>query len=201
MTAEADDMVKPVQLFVARCAFVATLVYIAVCLPTVASTAQGKVEAPVETQPAVDNSGKVDANDRYKEIDIAAEPDRIRIYFMLDPQLTRGLQMGDQWSTQRRFTSVRQIGRIGSLRVRAAGVDDRGRLMYQRLEVEWQAADPDVVQISPVRGTEATIRMTSPGRSKLYVVRGDVSTTLILEAIYDEEIDRTQLVIQQAYSE
>lgn len=119
----------------------------------------------------------------------------IKVYLKLDPHLTRGVNMGDRWVSPPSFATTRQPGKRGMVEVRAVGLDDRGQLLNRRLEPEWLAADAAMVNVSPTRGNSVTISMQSPGESTLRVTYGEVSETLTLQAVYDEQNDLTQLVI------
>jgi hypothetical protein len=121
----------------------------------------------------------------------------IKIYFKLDPQLTRGLYMGDRWVSPPSFTTTRQPGKHGTIEVRAVGLDYRGRLLSRHLEPEWLVADSAQISVSSTRGNSVTITMQSPAESTLRVTYGEVSETLTIRADYQEQYDTTQLVIAQ----
>lgn len=122
---------------------------------------------------------------------------RIRVDLMLDPTLTRSLQMGDRWVSPPTFQHVRQAGRRAKVVARAIGLDYRGKLLNRRLEAEWVAADPSLISVSPTSGHQVTITMEAPGESSLTVINGEVTEVLTLEAIYDERYGMAQLVISK----
>ena len=121
----------------------------------------------------------------------------IKVYLKLDPSLTRGVSMGDRWVSLPTFTTTRHPGKQLTVDARAAGLDDRGRLMDKRLAPEWLAADPDAVMVSPARGNTVKITALRPGESSLRLVYGSVSTTLTIKATYDQPNDLTQVSISQ----
>lgn len=134
--------------------------------------------------------------------DTAANPTiptvaEIKVYFKLDPHLTRSLHMGDRWVSPSSFTTTRQPGRHGTVEVRAVGLDYRGQLLNRRLEPEWLAADSAQILVSPTRGNSVTITLQSPAESILHVTYGEVSETLTIRGIYDEQNDLTEVVISR----
>jgi uncharacterized lipoprotein NlpE involved in copper resistance len=117
----------------------------------------------------------------------------IRVYFKLDPRLTRGLHMGDRWVSPAAYLALPQSGSAITVEARAAAVDDRGRVMDRRVEVDWIPADPDKVTVSRAHGNATRITVHAPNESSIDVVAGGVITTLILKASYHGDITRLQI--------
>lgn len=124
-------------------------------------------------------------------------PSGIRVKFLLDPSLTRGLHMGERWVARATFTTVRQHGRRASLDARATGIDGNGSVMYPRLEAEWLVHDSGPVEVSSTEANRVTITMQSPGEATLRVRYGDVVEDLRLRTTYDPDVDMTQLTVSR----
>ncbi len=121
----------------------------------------------------------------------------IKVYFKLDPELTRGLYLGDRWVSPRTYTSVLQPGKQATVEARTEGQDARGRRLIRYLSAEWLPADPDMVTVSPGPGNEVRIIVHHAGESAVEVKSGEISTTLSIRATYRDQANRTQVAISR----
>jgi hypothetical protein len=119
-------------------------------------------------------------------LDGPAALDEIVVYFKLDPALTRGLYMGERWVSPRTYTSTLQKGEQVTIHVRAEGRDARRR--STQVTPEWLPADPDMLAVSPSRGSAVTITVQRAGESRLHVTAGGVSRVLTIKATHRDEM-------------
>jgi hypothetical protein len=106
----------------------------------------------------------------------------IVVSFKLDPRLTASLYMGDRWVPGNpSYTSTLQTGGQATVDVRAMGKDTRGRPM--KIEPQWIAVDPDMLEIAPARKGAVTLIFKRPGESRLQVVAQGFTRELHLNAM------------------
>lgn len=117
----------------------------------------------------------------------------IRISFMLDPRLTRGMYMGERWVSPPAFTSAAQTGGELTVQVRAEGLDPDGRAIP--IDPEWIPVDPDFMAVSPAKGGKVMITVKKAGESRMKVVAAEVTKELVVKAI--EKNNALQVEISQ----
>lgn len=121
----------------------------------------------------------------------------IKVYFKLDPLLTRGLYLGERWVSPPTYTSALQEGEQATVEARAEGQDTRRRRLVKYLSAEWLPADPAMVRVSPGPANVVKITVQKPGESTVQVRFGEVSRTLIIKATYRDRENGTQVEISQ----
>jgi hypothetical protein len=117
----------------------------------------------------------------------------IYISFRLDPRLTSGLYLGEHWVSPSSYGPIAQPGDTYRVDARALGLNARGEPVW--ISPEWRAEDSEMVTISPSQGDEVTITIRRAGKSSVQVTAGDVSKTLSIEAVYQN--NAIQVVISQ----
>jgi hypothetical protein len=133
-------------------------------LPSVAADPAATDEnAAPKAPPAVDTSG-------------------LKVYFLLDPRITRGMYMGDHWVSPPSFTRVFERGE-SSLPAKAMGLDAAGA--WVEVGPSWTAADDSVIKISPSVGHQVEITAIKAGKTKLTVILGKASRTLDVETVFE----------------
>lgn len=107
--------------------------------------------------------------------------DGLRIFFKLDPRLTRSHYMGDRWVSPPAFTSTIQMGPelVVEARVGVHGIGSPDL----NTEPEWIPSDPDMVEVTPLRGRQVKIRIKRSGESGLQMVLGELTKDLHVKAI------------------
>ena len=108
-------------------------------------------------------------------------PPNIKVYFKLDPRLTRGTYMGERWVSPSTYASTQQ-GRQFTVEARARGMDAWGR--SKDIIPQWTSTDPDMVTISPRQGRQVTITVLRPGQSNLEVTAPGFYRKLHVKASY-----------------
>jgi len=102
----------------------------------------------------------------------------LNVSFRLDPRIAKGLYMGDRWLPPP-YAQVGQ-GKQVILDARAEGVDGRGKPV--RVSASWIPADPEMVTVTPTRGSEVRITALRPGESTVEVSSQGVSRQLSVKA-------------------
>jgi hypothetical protein len=105
----------------------------------------------------------------------------IKVSFMLDPRLTRGMYMGERWVSPPTFTSTLQEGSEIAVDARAQGLDAAGRSLL--VNPEWITTDPDLVTVKPGKKGSAKIIVKKAGQTSLKVVSQGVTKELSIKAI------------------
>lgn len=106
----------------------------------------------------------------------------IAVSFKLDPRLTQSLYMGDRWVAPATYNSVSTpAGKTISVQARAQGFDARGRKW--KISPEWIPSDPEMVTVSPARGSAVTIVVRRPGESNVTVKYGETSKKLTFRTV------------------
>ena len=123
----------------------------------------------------------VDASASEKEAGSAQTSLRnVRVYFKLDPRITRGMYMGDRWVSPPTYAPGPQKGEEYTLEARVQGLNSWGNTI--RLESEWSPADPEMVSVSPRRGAEVTLTVRQAGQSAVKVVARGIVRELSIKA-------------------
>ncbi len=121
----------------------------------------------------------------------------IKVYFKLDPSLTRGLYLGERWVSPPTYSTALQEGARATVEARAEGQDVRGGRLVRNLAAEWLPADPDMVTVSPGPGNVVTLTVRRAGETTLEVRSGEVSRILVIRTTYRQQENRTQVRISQ----
>jgi hypothetical protein len=113
----------------------------------------------------------------------------LEVLFKLDPQFAKhgSLPMEERWVPPPIALAVgAQEGVAVPLQVRAYALDSNGQ--FTEIDPEWIPADPQMVAVSPGRGTEVAVTVRVGGRSTLQVVseKVRVSTSLSITAWYQD---------------
>lgn len=125
--------------------------------------------------------------------DPAADVSEIKVFFKLDPRLTRGMYMGDRWVSPPTFTSVLPLSKEVAVEARADALDAAGRKMG--IIPEWTAANPDMIKVSPTQGRKVKIIVLKEGRSDLSVTFQGKTKKLSVTGLRKEtamQVDITQ---------
>jgi hypothetical protein len=109
----------------------------------------------------------------------------IEVFFKLDPRDAKGgsLSLEEHWVPPPIALALgAQDGTAATLQVRAYALDSAGQ--FVEIGPEWLPADPQMVAVSPGRGTEVAVTVRVGGKSDLRVVseKVRVSTTLSITA-------------------
>lgn len=120
----------------------------------------------------------------------------ITVSFKLDPRLTRGLYMGDRWVAPPSYNSLSaEVGKSISVEARAQGLDAMGRRW--RVNPEWIPSDPEMVTVSPARGSAVTITVRRAGESSVTLKSGEIIRKLTLQTVRQGETWRVD-ILQEA---
>jgi len=117
----------------------------------------------------------------------------ITVSLKLDPRLTRSLYMGDRWVSPATYNSLStQVGKSITVEARAQGIDALGR--RRRVNPEWISSDPEMVTVSPPRGSGVTISVRHPGTSSITLKSGETIKKLTLQTVQQGETWRVDIV-------
>lgn len=105
----------------------------------------------------------------------------IAVSFKLNPELTRGLYMGDRWVSPPTFTSRAPVGTEVVVDARAEGRDGKGRTT--KIIPRWTPADPEMVTVTPGEGKDVKITVKRAGETTLEVAAQGFSKDLSIKAI------------------
>ncbi|MBI4463519.1 MAG: FKBP-type peptidyl-prolyl cis-trans isomerase [Acidobacteria bacterium] len=116
----------------------------------------------------------------------------IQLSYKLDPQLTRGLYMGERWVSPPTY-----VGTIGQdiVEVRAQGLDAKG--MKLAISPRWIPSDPEMITVTPSEGNEVKIAVHRPGESKLQVTSQGISKELAIKAEHKSEAIQVEIAQKQ----
>lgn len=118
----------------------------------------------------------------------------IQVAFKLDPQLTQGLYMGEQWVSPPTYTTT-----LETVQARAEAVDSKGRATNAGLK--WIPSDPEMVTVSPGEGQEVKIAVKRDGQSMLKVTSQGVSRELLIKAKHEGNSMHVEISGTQAANE
>lgn len=102
----------------------------------------------------------------------------IQVAFKLDPQLTQGLYMGEQWVSPPTYTTT-----LETIQARAQGMDGKGK--PANADFKWTPSDPEMVTVSPSQGDAVRITVKRDGESTLKVASQGVSRELLIKAKHE----------------
>jgi hypothetical protein len=101
----------------------------------------------------------------------------ITLSFKIDPRVLGPTYGGEHWVSPATYTGARAQGSVDT---RARAVDAKGAPVHA--EMEWKVSDPDLLTVSPPRGTRVTITARRAGTSTVTVMAGRASRTLTVKA-------------------
>lgn len=108
-----------------------------------------------------------------------ARKEKLVVAFRLDPELTRGMYLGDRWVSPPSYYFAQQ-GTQFVVQAKAQNIDARGERVD--LSGDWASADPGMVAVTHLKAGEVTIVVRHPGQSNLTVSMGDGSKVLHIRA-------------------
>jgi len=104
----------------------------------------------------------------------------IKISFLLDRRLTRGMYMGDHWISPLTYVRVGEEKTV-IVPVRAFALDANQR--ETKIEPQWKSSDPSMLEVSPVQGHQVELTILKAGQSDLTVTHGKISKKLVVKAV------------------
>lgn len=107
----------------------------------------------------------------------------VKISFMLDPSITRGMYMGERWVSPPTYSGKKE-GKEFAVDARAHRVR---RWEEMKISPEWIPSDHQMVQVEPRKGHQVRITVKKAGQSSLKVVFQGVSTILAVKAKYEDK--------------
>jgi hypothetical protein len=117
----------------------------------------------------------------------------ITVSYKLDPRLTSGLYMGDRWVAPATYNSINTVvGKSLTVEARAQGYDAAGRRW--KVNPQWIPSDPEMVTVSPARGSAVTITVRRPGESTITLKAAAIATTLTLRTVLQGETWRVDIL-------
>jgi FKBP-type peptidyl-prolyl cis-trans isomerase FklB len=119
----------------------------------------------------------------------AADLMEIVVSFKLDPRLMGGSYGQVGWITPQTYQGIRGQDTVEA---KAGGLDANGGAIAA-ISAEWIPEDPDMVTITPGEGGSVKITVRNPGQSSLKVVYGDLSKTLEIKAISENDLLRVEI--------
>jgi FKBP-type peptidyl-prolyl cis-trans isomerase len=114
----------------------------------------------------------------------------IKLSFKLNPQLTKGLYMGERWVSPPKYMSA-QAGKSITVEARAHGVDAKGK--PRTINPTWTPADPEMVTVTPNEGNAVTITVHRAGESSLRVASQGVVKELPIKAVYQGNVIQVEI--------
>jgi hypothetical protein len=112
----------------------------------------------------------------------------MKVAFQLDSRLTKGLHMGARWVSPSTYIGTHD-GSLFTVQARARGAGAAGAIR----DPTWLPAEPDMVAVTPDRGSQVEIAVLREGRSTLTVAEGDVSKTLTVNAVHRDGVWRVDI--------
>jgi hypothetical protein len=107
----------------------------------------------------------------------------VRVSFKLDPRLVGATYGGERWVSPSTYSGPAQPGPEATVEARVHGVDSRGRTVA--IHPRWEAADPGLVVVAPVRPGEldhVRITVKHPGKTVVKLVAPGISRELSVQA-------------------
>jgi len=109
---------------------------------------------------------------------LAAKP-RLAVAFLLDPELTHGMFMGERWVSPPTYFFA-QDGPRFVVQAKPQNVDSRGT--HIDLKGDWSVDTPDMITVAPGKRGEVTIVVSRPGEGRITVATGAGSKVLQVRA-------------------
>lgn len=103
----------------------------------------------------------------------------IEVAFKLDPRTTQGLYLGERWVSPPRYNRAGDAKSV-TVEARASGRDAKG--VPKATLPTWVPANPDLVTVTPARGTAVTIIVHGVGETALKVTADGVSRDLAVKS-------------------
>ena len=104
---------------------------------------------------------------------------KLVVAFRLDPELTRGMFMGDRWVTPPNYFFAQEGSRF-VVQAKPQQVGRRGE--HIDLSGDWSVGDPAMVAVTPRSNGEVTLVIRQPGRTRVTVATGAGSKVLDVNA-------------------
>lgn len=104
---------------------------------------------------------------------------RLAVAFLLDPELTHGMFMGERWVSPPTYFFA-QDGPRFVVQAKPQNVDSRGT--HIDLKGNWSVDSPDMITVSPGKLGEVTIVVSRPGDGRITVATGAGSKVLQVRA-------------------
>ena len=146
-----------------------------------------------------EGSGKIQVEAKQAAADDNAVPAAtltdLKVFFKLDPRLTRGLYMGERWVSPPTYVGA---GAQDTVEARVQGIGPKGRV--RNISAQWAPADPEMVAVSPSQGKEVKITVKRAGESRLRVTSHGVTKELAIKAAYQGDsmqVEIAQLGVEQ----
>jgi hypothetical protein len=105
----------------------------------------------------------------------------IKVSFQVDPRVTRGMYMGEQWVSPPKYVRVQEGKKPLTVPAQAMGLDAKGGQV--KINPTWKSGDADLVKVSPAQGAKVEITVLKEGQSDLTVTSGGVSKKLTVKAV------------------
>ena len=112
-----------------------------------------------------------------------ALPPKLTVAFRLDPELTRGMFMGDRWVTPATYFFAQQGPRF-LVQAKPQQIDSHGA--HVDLRGDWSVSNPAMVAVTPGPRGEVTLVVRQRGQARVTVATGSGSKVLQVSA---ERID------------
>ena len=104
---------------------------------------------------------------------------KLVVAFRLDPELTRGMFMGDRWVTPPTYFFAQEGSRF-VVQAKPQQVGSRGE--HIDLSGDWSVGDPAMVAVTPGAAGEVTLVIGQPGQTRVTVATGAGSKVLDVNA-------------------
>jgi len=127
----------------------------------------------------------------------AAVPPAIKVLFLLDPRVTRGMYMGDRWVSPPTYTAV-QAGSEATVEAIAQLAAPGGRLMD--ISPRWTPSDSQMLTVLPNQGHRVKITVRCAGESRLRVESEGLSRELLVRASVKDQAMHVEITQQPAPS-
>lgn len=104
---------------------------------------------------------------------------KLVVAFRLDPELTRGMFMGDRWVTPPTYFFAQEGSRF-VVQAKPQQIGSRGE--HIDLSGDWSVGDPAMVAVTPGARGEVTLVIGKPGQTRVTVATGAGSKVLDVNA-------------------
>jgi hypothetical protein len=105
----------------------------------------------------------------------------IKVSFQVDPRVTRGMYMGEQWVSPPNYIRVQEGENKLIVPAQAMGLDAKGGQV--KINPTWKPGNADIVQVSPAQGPKVELTVLKEGQTDLTVTLGGVSKKLTVKAV------------------
>jgi hypothetical protein len=116
----------------------------------------------------------------------------IQVSFQVDPRVTRGMYMGEQWVSPPDYVRVQEGKKPLAVPAKAMGLDAQGKPVT--ISPTWKPGDAGLVKVSPAQGAKVEITVLKEGQSDLTVTSGGVSKKLNVKAVRQGESLRVNIL-------